>query len=234
MGDPRKGLDKLEIYRPVSSAGIIGIDQYTVKAESSARITVENAGGANVVEIEGRIGQTAWESILTITGNDSQEFNFASYDFIRFRCTTYDSSPFDFYFAAFFPVAGNATSQNQQTIIDLLDDIANGGSGTIFYGTITGLASATESNVISYTVPVGKIFRLREATVSGTACAKHNLKIGSTTFATRRQNWCDRNARFTYDSLKLTAGQVLEITAEHDESTVQDYQCDIHGSLDDA
>lgn len=61
-------------------------------SDSKIKMIVGNAGATNEIVLRGRIqGQTNWDDIGTITGNETKEFNVKTYDFVQLECTVYDS-----------------------------------------------------------------------------------------------------------------------------------------------
>jgi hypothetical protein len=205
---------KFQTKQTVTGTGLIGISEYKTKIEASLRTTIVGAGGTNVIEVQAKIpNQNAWTIIETITGNDSVVTDITTWDFIRFICTTFDG---------------------QDDIINLLDDIANGGvEGSVTYGEISGIAASTETTVVSKTITAGFKGRLKNAWATGSSCAVFKLKVNGSTVGTRRINWCDRNAEWVYKDLELSAGDVIIITAEHTESATQEFEADLHWSEDD-
>jgi hypothetical protein len=231
---------KFQTKQTVTGTGLIGISEYKTKIEASLRTTIVGAGGTNVIEVQAKIpNQNAWTIIETITGNDSVVTDITTWDFIRFICTTFDGSP-ELTAAGFFEVSpenssvGLATEAKQDDIINLLDDIANGGvEGSVTYGEISGIAASTETTVVSKTITAGFKGRLKNAWATGSSCAVFKLKVNGSTVGTRRINWCDRNAEWVYKDLELSAGDVIIITAEHTESATQEFEADLHWSEDD-
>lgn len=107
MTTSKEGFDRARIIldntgdNRISAAGTIGDSSYNFSAEGSMRVKIENAGGSNEVTILGAIGNSAFETIATLTGNQSSVIDVSTYEFIRFSCTVYDSSPFDFFVGGF-------------------------------------------------------------------------------------------------------------------------------------
>lgn len=73
----------------IYSSNIDGIGTYRAQAIG--------AGSANVMTVSGSLDGSNWSTVITLTGNTAKIFNVQSYHFIRFECTTYDGSPFTFY-----------------------------------------------------------------------------------------------------------------------------------------
>lgn len=93
LNDP---LGKFQTYQSVSGTGIIGIPQYTVKAENTLKVVVASAGGGNLVTVYGRIeGESVWGSIGTVSGNSTSSIDISQIDYVRFVCTTYGGSAFE-------------------------------------------------------------------------------------------------------------------------------------------
>lgn len=75
----------------VTSTGTVF--QSNISGNASARIVISNAAAGNTLTIAGRItGQESFETIYTLTGNQSKLLNFSSYDLIKITCTVFSSS----------------------------------------------------------------------------------------------------------------------------------------------
>jgi hypothetical protein len=116
---------------------------------------------------------------------------------------------------------------------ETLDDILNalgGGTPLHEYGEASALP-ATETLIVSYTVPTGKKARIRQIHATGQSTAIFKLKINNTAIWTGRIAWTDRNIKAAFEGVELIAGDTIKITALHNQSTAQNYQADIDGFL---
>lgn len=134
LNDP---LGKFQTFQEVSSAGIIGIPQYTVKAENTLKAVVSGSAGANLVTIYGRIeGDPVWSSIGTISVDSDVTIDISTTDYVRFVCTTYGGAAFDLAVSGFF--AATAASQSVTGDVHIL---APTGPFSITVGTATAAAA---------------------------------------------------------------------------------------------
>jgi hypothetical protein len=117
----RESLDKFQTLQSVSSVGIVGIPQYTVKAESTIRVVLDSNAAGSTVDVYGRIGTAPFELIGSISGNTSATFDTATYDFIRFDCSVF-SAAFILYASGFVPVSDDSVV----TAIESLNPISTG------------------------------------------------------------------------------------------------------------
>jgi len=102
------------------------------------------------------------------------------------------------------------------------------------YGEATSVPSATPANIISYTVPVGKVVALDKIEVSGENVAKYQVDIDGSIVGTRLTYWCDFNADFTFRQKRLVAGTVVKVTVEHNRPMTGDFFASIIGVEGDA
>lgn len=98
-------------------------------------------------------------------------------------------------------------------------------SGTVVYeyNEVLTVPSATETAIVTYTVPVAKTSYLQLVTASGTNIAEYRLKINGTVIAKKYTYFsgdlsADFNLRNESDSnpgILLNAGDIVTITAIH-------------------
>lgn len=100
------------------------------------------------------------------------------------------------------------------------------------YNEITSVPAATESIVITYTVPGSKQLLLKNSIVYVNADTDVRLKINGSTKVKLQSNWTNRNIEFNQE-VSLEAGDVLTITVVHSELNSQDYNASINGYLVD-
>ena len=93
------------------------------------------------------------------------------------------------------------------------------------------LASGT-TTVATYTVPAGKTFYLLDAKGAGEVDADLRLEVNSSTIALRKLSWTNRNADFQYSGgLKLSAGDIIDLTVTHSGAGSCDFNGSIYGEL---
>lgn len=119
--------------------------------------------------------------------------------------------------------------------VAITDGAVSGGVVTSTYDEALSVGAASETTVTTYTVPVGKKFKFDLVEASGDNISKFKVKIDSTIEAKKRSWWTSFNVDFDMKGLELAAGQVIELTAEHNNATMNsDYEARITGRLLDA
>ncbi len=85
------------------------------------------------------------------------------------------------------------------------------------FNQVNAVASATETTVVSYTVPTGKTAALFMSQVSGDNIAEFRLYADSNLIHTQRTFFGDLNAtmKFELRGYELTSGQVLSLKVIH-------------------
>ena len=64
-----------------------------ISDETKIRFVIENASGGNTMVVSARInGQTDWDLLATITGNDKSVVTVSTYDELKLECTSYASA----------------------------------------------------------------------------------------------------------------------------------------------
>lgn len=117
MGDMLKDpLGKFQTYQAVSGVGIIGIPTYNVKAENSLVIKTVDTGVTNLVTVYGKIeNEDVWNSLTTISGNETKTIDISNIDYVRFVCTIYGGSAFKLIVSGFFEAHKSSAVLNDWT-----------------------------------------------------------------------------------------------------------------------
>lgn len=88
----------------------------------------------------------------------------------------------------------------------------------------------TPTSLVSYTVPVGKVFYLDAITCSGENYAKFKVSINGQVNKVGRIDWgTGFNVFFKYNSYKMLAGQVVEVEVENCSDGSADFEGTIEG-----
>lgn len=91
---------------------------------------------------------------------------------------------------------------------------------------------AGTTTVVTYTVPAGKTFYLLDAKGAGEEDANLRLQINSSTISLRKLSWTNRNVDFQYSGgLKLSAGDIIDLTVTHSGAASCDFNGSIYGEL---
>lgn len=95
-------------------------------------------------------------------------------------------------------------------------------------------AQAENIEIVSYTVPVGKVFRLKLAEISGDNRSEITVLSNSTKIGFKRLDDTQWNEPFEYFNLEFSAGTVIKITINNCSGHVGDFKGRILGGLIDA
>ena len=86
--------------------------------------------------------------------------------------------------------------------------------------------------LVSYTVPVGKVFYLDQITASGEAYAKFKVKIDGSENKVKRTSWGNgHNVEFNYNSFKVAEGKVILLEVLNCGDDTAPYEGTIEGRL---
>lgn len=108
---------------------------------------------------------------------------------------------------------------------------ANGSTPVLEYSKISSLANGALTNILSYTVPVGKTLILSKAEVSGCSVAQYSVEIDSVEKGVRRTYWGNFNADFQFDKFQVAEGLKVEIKVIHGRPAPGDFNATLVGSL---
>ena len=100
------------------------------------------------------------------------------------------------------------------------------------FASISSLASASLTTVISYTVPAGKTFYLRMIEFGGGNIATYDVIIDSIPQARRRTYFGGSlSSEFFFDALTVAAGKVIELKVIHGRPMTADFEGRVLGYL---
>lgn len=115
--------------------------------------------------------------------------------------------------------------------------VGAGASGTAIntYGTAASVASSATVTVVSFTVPVGKVFLLERVEFAGENIANYEVQVDGSPIAKKR-TWFggDISGEFMFDSPsgappRYTAGQVIRLRIENFRPSTADFEARIQG-----
>jgi hypothetical protein len=97
-------------------------------------------------------------------------------------------------------------------------------SAKSLYNEISSVAIASLSNILTYTVPVGKTATIKKISVSGTNVADYQIFVNSSIVDRRRTYFGNLNEYFYIDnSISLSASDVLYVKVIHERPDVGDF-----------
>ena len=136
---------------------------------------------------------------------------------------------------ACFAFVQDLTVKNVRPVLPVGDSlpisIIIDGDSTILFNDVSSVASGAVTQVITYTVPVGKIFSLNNVQASGSNVAKFDLKLNGNVVSVKRSWWTQFNVTFSFGLFELIAGDILTVEVIHNRPTSGDFECSIVGSL---
>lgn len=109
-------------------------------------------------------------------------------------------------------------------------DLPDGWTALSEFGSVTSVANATLTTIVSFTVPVSRKLILDRVEVSGDNKARYQVEIGGSVNAVKRTYWCDFNEDFEWDRFELTAGTLIRVQVEQNSRPdTGDYEARIIG-----
>lgn len=107
------------------------------------------------------------------------------------------------------------------------------------YNEISSLGSGSETTIVSYTVPVAKLFLFERVSAAGSNIATYRVKIDGTTID-KKYTWFSGpfSAEFYFQTgnaygIEVAAGQVITATVIHSRPDAGDFNAKILGVLID-
>jgi hypothetical protein len=154
------------LNRQIQSAGSLGL--FDITDDLVIRLVVEGAGASNAIVVRGRIkGQSAFNTLQTVTGSTSTTVTVATYEEIEIDCTVYNTTStevkvivtsFDQDISSATVSAGAATEAKQDTgntslaSIDAKTPALVGGKVPVDISSISGTVEIT--NDVGNAIPV--------------------------------------------------------------------------------
>ena len=113
-------------------------------------------------------------------------------------------------------------------------EFAQAGQTINIFNEANSVAEAATANIISYTVPTLKEFRLKRVEFSGANKAIYSIEINSAVQAKRRTYYTKLNTEAIFDDLILAAGDILDIIVQNGSTGAADFNANMQGNLRDA
>lgn len=110
-------------------------------------------------------------------------------------------------------------------------EFAQSGVVTNLFNQITNVASGSPTNIISYTVPVGRTFKIDNIQASGNNRAKYTVEINSVDESIKRTYQPIFNVDFSFYGLELVAGDIVNLIVEHNRTAINEFDGRIIGRL---
>lgn len=111
-------------------------------------------------------------------------------------------------------------------------DLTVKGLSTYFYNEILSVASGSDVDILTYIVPIAKIFHLSSIKISGSNLAIFTIKLNGSTINTSRTWWTSFNKDIPFGSFRLNAGDTLTVSVLHTRPYTGDFECTIIGSVE--
>lgn len=130
---------------------------------------------------------------------------------------------------------GCATEAKQDVIISLLNEILAEGiypkDYTTTYGEALSVAASAVANIVSYTVPVGKVFYIESFTGSGENLADYEMTLDGVTIDKTRTYYSDLAFVRPQGYKACTAGQVIVLKVSNFQPSSSNFEGKIIGVL---
>ena len=112
--------------------------------------------------------------------------------------------------------------------------IVGDGDSVNTYAEILSLAGLATSDVVLYTVPVGKKLKLKRVDFSGCNKATFAVKLNNITQAKAKTYYTDFNGVLVFIDLLLIAGDIVKLVVENNSNSTSDFNGNLQGKLLDA
>jgi len=105
---------------------------------------------------------------------------------------------------------------DDQIPLEIIDNpsLPSGFTSISEFDSVTSVANSTLTDIVTFTVPVGKKLILDRVEVSGDNIAKFQVDIDASVNAVKRSYWCNFNQDFEWDRFELAAGSVIKVQVE--------------------
>lgn len=138
----------------------------------------------------------------------------------------------------------NASGQTKRLLVDNTsnnslfvhvtedDSITGGGTPTNIYGA-SNASFNIETNIVSYTVPVGKTFNITEVEVWGDYFAEYFVRINGTQTGGTNVSCAERSKTLEFEvaPIPATSGQVITVSVKHQAMGTVTFHCNLMGGL---
>lgn len=118
--------------------------------------------------------------------------------------------------------------------VDVSVDLRELGDVTNAFNEVTSVASLATATVITYTVPIGKVFTINEIEFSGDCIGKYTLTVGGSIQSIKRTHFTKYDDEFSLKDYVVTAGQIVLVEVENRSKGNGTFNSNILGRLKDA
>lgn len=121
---------------------------------------------------------------------------------------------------------------NTGTPVEVVYD--DGGVSINSYNEILSLGGLSTSNIVLYTVPVGKKIKLTRIDFSGENKAVYKIDINGSIEAKKRTWYTNYDGSIVFSELILVAGDIIKLIVENKTNSIADFNGNLQGKLLDA
>lgn len=102
------------------------------------------------------------------------------------------------------------------------------------YNEVLSLAGLATSTIITYTVPVGKIFSLQSIDYNGENKAIYSVDLNASVISKQHAYYTDLKGRFLFNNLEFVAGDIIKLIVENKTNKPANFNANLLGRVDNA
>jgi hypothetical protein len=99
------------------------------------------------------------------------------------------------------------------------------------FSEISSLVKSTLTDIVTYTIPVGKTFYLKMVESSGNNYAEYSVLRGVTKIGSKRSSELDFNVNLPFHDLPFNSGEIISVKVIHERPQSGDFEGRIIGVL---
>ena len=114
----------------------------------------------------------------------------------------------------------------------LIVDVVDSGEFLIDYNEINSVAGLSTVNVLTYTVPVGKVLFLKKVLFFGQNIGVYSVDIDSNIVAKLETYYTKYNDGFDFKDMPINSGSILKLIVSNKTNSIADFNATIIGRLE--
>jgi len=242
--------DAFQTTQTITATGFVGIPPnnnnassnfpgfWGVKGEGKIRVDTTGADPGVSVDIEVRIGSSpTWTVLATHTGDLIEEYKILSWDFLRFKITSFAGSEFTFRSAGYFLIDADVDTSllnlegTQLQVLEKICELLGQSENSWFEYNQTVAETGVDKTVFtSSAVPVAKNRWVNKVDVTCNREGKFTILKGVSIIGSGRTSLGDKNGVFIWmPAHKLVAGEDVVVKFKQFSGTSSDVEIYAHG-----
>ena len=242
--------DAFQTNQKIVATGFVGVapnnnavnatfdGQYLIKGEGKIRVDTTGADPGVSIEVEVRIGTSpTWVSLGTHAGALTEEYKVLSWDYVRFKITSFAGSSFTFRASGFFLIDADVDTTllnkelTQLEILEKLCELIGQSENSWFeYNQTVAETDIDKTVFTSSTVPALKDRWLNKIDVTCNREGKFTILKGVSIIGSGRTSLGDKNGFFIWmPAHKLVAGEDVVVKFKQLSGTSSDVEIYAHG-----